>query len=114
MESITIEILNEEPKINSKLKQACFYITRPIAEFLEGFNVKKLDAIAKRQRFIANLNKRDYIEEISNILYDTVKASGVQIINETFVRMLCVDEARDIFYERKQNGGFDNLNIMIN
>lgn len=58
------------------------------------------------------MNKRDYIEEVSKILYDEVQSYGA-IENTTLCKMLCTDEARDIFYERKMNGGFDDLNIML-
>lgn len=112
MLQMTIKFLDEEPPKNSKIKQLLFCFTRPIADFLEGLNPEKVYRIYKRRKTLADMNKRDYIEEVAKILYDEVDALG-GTSNPTLQKMLCIDEARDIFYERKENGGFDDLNIMV-
>lgn len=107
-----IEILNEEPKPKTWYKQVLFCFTRPIAEFIDGFNINKLRRIAKRRQKIAHMQQADFIIEVARLLYDEVLTHGTPP-NIDLCKALCVDEARDIFYEKKMNGGFDDLNIMI-
>ena len=107
-----IEFLKEEPKPKTWYKQVLFCFTRPIAEFIDGFNINKLRKIAKRRQKIALMQQAGFIMEVAQLLYDEVLNHGTPS-NINLCKALCVDEARDIFYEKKMNGGFDDLNIMI-
>lgn len=107
-----IEFLKEEPKPKTWYKQVLFCFTRPIAEFIDGFNINKLSRIAKRRQKIADMQQADFIMEVAQLLYDEVLTHGTPP-NIDFCKVLCVDEAKYIFYEKKINGGFDDLNIMI-
>ena len=112
MESLTIKFLDKEPKKTSGLQRLLYCFTRPLADFLLAFTPQKTYRIFSRRKLIARLNKRDYIEEVSKILFDEVLTHG-NVEDLTLCKMICIEEAREIFYERKANGGFDDLNIMI-
>ena len=107
-----IEFLKEEPKPKTWYKQVLFCFTRPIAELIDGFNINKLRRIAKRRQKIAHMQQVDFIIEVAQLLYDEVLNYGTPL-DIDLCKVLCVEEARNIFYEKKMNGGFDNLNIMI-
>lgn len=111
MVQFVISYLDEEPKRNSKFKQFLFNFTRPVAQFLDSFDLDKQLLIHNKRKAIASMNKKDYIEEVAQILYDEVSTYG-KVKDVLLCKMLCIDEAREIFNERKQNGGFDDLNIM--
>lgn len=106
-----INFLDDEPKRNSKIKQLLFYLTRPLADFIYTFNPVRDLKIAHRRYTIAQMNKHDFIDEVSRLLYDEVQTRG-HIEDTSLCQMLCKVDAVDIFYERKMNGGFDDLNIM--
>lgn len=110
--NITEKYLNEEPEPKTWYKQILFYFTRPIAEFIDGFNISKLKKIYWRRKAISEMQKVDFINAVSELLYDEVLTHGTPP-NIELCKMLCADEARDIFYEKKMNGGFDDLNIMV-
>lgn len=107
-----IEFLNNEPRPNTWYKQLLFYFTRPIAKMVDAVNYDKQEAIRIKREEISKLQKTDFIIEVANILYAEVLTHG-EPQNKELCRMLCVDEARDIFYQKKYNGGFDDLNIII-
>ena len=112
MTELFLNYLEEEPKRNSKLKQLLFCFTRPIARILDAFDLDKELQIYSRRKAIANQNKRDYIEAVADVLYCEVLALGY-VKDHLLCKMLCIEEARHIFNDKKQSGGFDDLNIMI-
>ncbi len=112
MKKFVISYLDEEPKRNSKFKQFWFNFTRPLAQFIDTFDLEKQLLILKKRRAIASMNKKDYIEAVAEVLYEEVSTYG-KVKDVLLCKMLCVEEAREIYNERKQNGGFDDLNIML-
>lgn len=111
MKKFRIYFLDEEPEPKSWYKQLFYCFTRPFAELFDGFNIIKLQKIARRRREIADMQKRDFITYLAELLYEKVLAQG-QPTDERLCKLLCIDEAIDIFYEKKMNGCFDDLNIM--
>lgn len=110
---LKFKCLKERPK-QAWYKRVFFVFTRPLAKLIYRFDDERNKEIAFKRKVIADLNKRDFINEVSGILYDEVMTRGtIESQNEVYCKILCRDEAREIFEERKQNGGFDELNVMI-
>lgn len=109
---LEVKYLKKEPEPKTWCKQILFCFTRPIAEFIDGFNISKLKKIYWRRKAISEMQKVDFINAVSELLYDEVLTHGTPP-NIELCKMLCADAARDIFYEKKMNGGFDDLNIMV-
>ena len=108
---LKLYVLDKKPK-KTWYKQLLYHFTRPLAKLIYSFDTERQKEVKFKRDFIASLNKRDFINEVAKILFDEVKTRGIQEIDEPFCKMLCRDEAKDIFYEKKSNGGFDELNIM--
>ena len=82
---ITIKFLDKEPKPASKITQKIYKITRPLAEFLDGFNLVKLMKIDKRRSVIRILQKWDFIETVAEALYDEVLTYGTPSDEDLFI-----------------------------
>lgn len=105
--------LKERPR-QTWYKRLLFVFTRPLAKLIYHFDKERNLDIAFKRKVIADLNRRDFINEVTGILYDEVMTRGtVEEQNELYCKLLCRDEAKEIFEERKHNGGFDELNVMI-
>lgn len=106
--------------MTTKLKQLFFiYVTTPIAKILEFINVDKYNKIKERRKILSEMNKMDYIIQISKILFD---ADIQKYINENKVILphifnylldKNIDKAYEMFYQKKQRGYFDELNLLI-
>lgn len=108
------KVLEENPKPQNRLKSFIFSITRPIAKFIDWFNVDKEGRIRERQVRIREVNRKDFIIELTEILYDQVRAQGgYPAYMEPLCHMMCMDKAQEIFRETKQKGGFDELNRLL-
>lgn len=110
---VKFNYLKERPT-QTWYKRLFFIFTRPLARLVYSFDNKRAEEIAFKRRVIADWNRRDFINEVSGILYDEVLTRGtIESQNEIYCKLLCRDEAKEIFEERKHCGGFDELNIMI-
>lgn len=95
------------------------YVTTPIARVLDAINLPKRIKLAKMRRKLALQNKHDYIEQTAKILLETElqeKLNEGMIPNPLALPIIIsnkIDLATEMFYEKKQNGYFDELNCMI-
>lgn len=95
------------------------YVTTPIARVLDMINIPKQLKLHKIRRRIAEDNKRDYIEMTSKILFETDIQEHLnkgEIPNPLAIPILIdkhTQRAIEMFYEKKQNGDFDELNCML-
>ena len=102
------------------LKQAFFkYVTNPIAKTIDLLNVPKQIELKKRRKAIALKNKMDYIETTSKVLFETelqeMANQGI-LPNPLLLPIIIarhVETAQEMFDEKKKNGYFDELNLMI-
>lgn len=94
-------------------------ITNPIAKVLDFVNIPKQIELRKRRKAIAWKNKKDYIETTVNVL---MEKEVQDIINKglpphplilPLMIMHNIDKAEGMFAEKKKNGDFDELNIMV-
>ena len=96
------------------------YITNPIAKFIDFWNIPKSMKIRKKRKKIADMNKNEYIQIVSNILLETElqeKYNQGLIPNPAFIPYMLekhILRATEMFYEKKLRGDFDDLNILIN
>ena len=108
-----IKFLDKEPKrTNNKLTQIIYFFTRPIAEMFDNLDYWKSYAIDRKREEIAIIQKWDFVKSVAEILYSQVLAKGTPK-DEQYCKILCIKEAEQIFLERKENNGFDDLNIML-
>lgn len=104
----------------NEMKQSFYkYVTTPIAKILDFVNIPKRIEIEKRQRKIALDNKCQYIEITSKLLLEQDiqehMAKG-EAPHPLFLPLLIakkIEEAEQMFYEKKKNGDFDELNILL-
>lgn len=104
----------------NEMKQFCYkYVTTPIAKALDYINLPKRYIINKRRKKLAEINKNDYIQTTSKLLFEQDlqehMAKG-ELLNPLFLPILIakhVDKAVQMFEEKKANGDFDELNILI-
>lgn len=95
------------------------YITQPIAIFLDFINIPKRIQLEKRKNAIRLSNKADYIEELSKILLEedlqkhALKGEYPNPKLIPFLIAVYVEKAYKIFNEKKKNGYFDDLNLLI-
>ena len=95
------------------------YITTPIANILDFINVPKRIKIKERQKAIAEKNKMEYIEQTTKILLDTEIQEHLnkgEVPHPLMLPILIskmIDIAYEMFYEKKRNGDFDELNLLI-
>lgn len=95
------------------------YVTQPIAIFLDFINIPKRIQLEKRKNAIRLSNKADYIEELSKILLeeDLQKHAEIGVFPHPLLLPILInkhiDKATQMFYEKKRNGYFDDLNILI-
>ena len=106
--------------MKKETKQLLFkYVTTPIARVLDIINIPKQLKLHKKRRKIAEDNKRDYIEMTSKILFETDIQEHLnkgEIPNPLAIPILIdkhTQRAIEMFYEKKQNGDFDELNCML-
>lgn len=94
-------------------------VTNPIAKILDFVNIPKQIELKKRRKEIAWKNKKDYIETTVNVLMET---DIQEMINKglpphplilPLIIMKNIDKAEGMFVEKKKNGDFDELNIMV-
>jgi len=94
-------------------------ITNPIAKVLDFVNIPKQLELRKRRKAIAWKNKKDYIETTVNVL---MEKEVQDMINKgipphplilPLMIMHNIDKAEGMFAEKKKNGDFDELNIMV-
>lgn len=104
----------------NKAQQLLFkYVTQPIASIYNILNVKKYWELRKRREYIAEMNKKDFIETLAKNLIDTElqeKLNEGKVLNPLLAPIFIsqkIDEAYEIFYEKKKKGYFDELNVLI-
>lgn len=106
--------------MNFETKQKFYkYVTTPIARTLDAINIPKQIKLAKKRRKLAHDNKCAYIEQTSRILLETDIQEHLnkgEIPNPLAIPILIdkhTQRAIEMFYEKKQNGDFDELNLLI-
>lgn len=105
---------------SEKLQWVYKNITQPIAKFIDFVNIPKRRKIAKMRRKIAHDNMIAYIEQTSNALLDADLQEHLNkgMIPNPLAIPLIVEKhilkAYEMFYKKKKNGDFDELNLMIN
>lgn len=104
----------------NEMKQKFYrYVTTPIAKVLDFVNIPKRMEIQKRQRKIAFDNKCQYIGITSKALIEQdlqEHASRGELPHPLLLPLLIahhIDTAYKMFDEKKKNGDFDELNIML-
>lgn len=94
-------------------------VTNPIAKVLDFVNIPKQLELKKRRKEIAWKNKKDYIETTVNVL---MEKEVQDMINKgipphplilPLMIMHNIDKAEGMFAEKKKNGDFDELNMMV-
>lgn len=107
--------------MKNEMKQLLFkYVTTPVARVLDVINIPKTIKLRRRRRQIAEENKRAYIEQTTKILMETDIQEHLNqgMIPNPMAIPILIDKhtqrAIEMFYEKKQNGDFDELNLMIN
>lgn len=102
------------------MKQFLFkYVTTPIAKIIDFFNFSKREQIYGRRTLLALSNKREYIETTSKLLFEQDiqkyiienKTIDPQILS--IIAQINISKACQMFEEKKKNGDFDELNLMI-
>ena len=105
---------------NEKLQWVYRHVTQPIAKFIDFVNFPKRRKIARMRRKIAHDNMIAYIEQTSNALLDADLQEHLNkgmIPNPLAIPLIAekhIQKACEMFYEKKKNGDFDELNLMIN
>lgn len=106
--------------MNNTTKQWFFkHVTTPIARILDFVNVPKQIKLRKIRAKLAEDNKRAYIEQTMRVLMETDIQEHLnmgQVPNPLAIPILIAEHtqrATEMFYEKKQNGDFDELNLMI-
>ena len=102
------------------LKQI-FYrvVTQPIARILDFINIPKRQELKQRRDYIAEMNKNEYIQITSNIMFEAElqeKLNQGYIISPLVIPLVMekhLYRAKRMFYEKKRKGYFDDLNLMI-
>lgn len=95
------------------------YVTTPIAQFLDFLNVPKRRKLGKIRKKIAFENKYEYIRTTSELLLEQDLQSHLdkgEFPHPLLIPILItkhIDKATQMFYEKKKNGDFDELNIML-
>ena len=95
------------------------YITTPIARVLDIINVPKQVKLYKKRKLLANDNKWAYIKQTTQILIETDIQEHLnrgEVPNPLAMPYLMDKHAMraiEMFYEKKQNGNFDELNLML-
>lgn len=105
---------------DEKLQWVYKNITQPIAKFIDFVNIPKRRKLEKMRKKIARDNMIAYIEQTSNALLDADLQEHLNkgMIPNPLAIPLIVEKhilkAHEMFYEKKKNGDFDELNLMIN
>ena len=102
------------------IKQLFFrFITQPIAKILDLVNIPKYKELKARRKRIAEMNKNEYIRITSGIMFETELIDNLNqgvMITPSVIPLLIeknILRATEMFYEKKQLGYFDELNLMI-
>lgn len=104
---------------NEKLQWVFKYVTQPIAKVIDAVNIPKQIKLKKIRDKIAFENKRDYIQQTTKVLLETDLQEHLNqgmIPNPLAIPMLIdqhTQKAIKMFYEKKKNGDFDELNLLI-
>ena len=106
--------------MKKETKQLLFkYVTTPIARVLDMINIPKQLKLHKIRRKIAEENKRAYIEQTMKVLMETDIQEHLNqgMVPNPFAIPILIGKhtqrAIEMFYEKKQNGDFDELNCML-
>ena len=104
----------------NEVKQIFYkYITTPIAKCIDFVNIPKQIKIRSFRKRLALVNKNDYIEATARILIDKElqeKLNEGLIPNPAgmpYIIARNVEKALAMYNEKKKNGYFDELNILI-
>lgn len=95
------------------------YVTTPIARVLDLINIPKQLKLHRKRRRIAEDNKHAYIMITTKVLLETDIQEHLnkgEIPNPLAIQMLIdkhTQRAIEMFYEKKRNGDFDELNCML-
>lgn len=104
---------------NEKLQWVFKYVTQPIAKVIDVVNIPKQIKLKKIRDKIAFENKQDYIQQTAKVLLETDLQEHLNqgmIPNPLAIPILInqhTQKAVEMFYEKKKNGDFDELNILI-
>lgn len=105
--------------MNNKKQLFYKYVTTPIAKVLDFVNVPKQIELRKRRNKIAEMNKCEYIQTTSKVLFETELQEHLNIgeIPHPLALPIIIErniqKATEMFYEKKKNGDFDELNLLI-
>lgn len=95
------------------------YVTTPIAQAIDFINIPKQIRLKERRKALAFSNKMEYIETTSKLLFEQDiqehMAKGL-MPNPLLIPILIskhIDKAYAMFEEKKKNGDFDELNILL-
>ena len=104
----------------NEMKQKFYrYVTNPMAKLLDFVNVPKRRKLEKLRKRIALENKVSYIEMTSKLLIEQDLQEHAELgetPNPLLLHILIakhIDKACEMFEEKKRNGDFDELNIML-
>lgn len=104
----------------NNLKQQIFkYITNPVAKLVNYLNFPKRNKIKKMQKAIALDNKLEYLATTTKILLEKDlmehAEQGLFPNPMTFPILVAkhIEMAEKMFDEKKKNGDFDELNLML-
>ena len=105
----------------NKVKQVFFkYVTNPIATGLDYINIPKRIKLNRLHKKLAQANKNDYIQTTANLLMEKeiqehmIKGEMPNPLLIPIILARHLETAYRMFEEKKANGDFDELNIMIN
>lgn len=106
--------------MKNELQQTFFkYVTTPLAKAIDFVNIPKRIKLKKRRERIALENKHNYIEMTSKLLFEQdiqehlAKGEMPHPLMLPLIISRHIDQAYEMFYEKKANGDFDELNILI-
>jgi glucose-6-phosphate isomerase len=115
-----VQTIREEHTMNNKVRQWFYmYITTPIARVLDIINIPKQIKVYKKRKKLANDNKWTYITQTTKVLLETDiqehlnKGEIPNLLAMPYLMDKHTMRAIEMFYEKKQNGDFDELNLML-
>ena len=105
--------------MNEKKQWLYKYVTTPIAKVLDFVNVPKQIELKERRKKIAEMNKCEYIRTTGQVLFETELQEHLnagEIPHPLALPIIIernIQKARMMFEEKKRNGDFDELNLML-